>query len=341
MTEDALRRLVEERWTALEAEPATGERRLRVSQLPVVVESGPLAVAVDHDGHRHFLVPIHTHRRIRPGLDGPVLQLSKRPLEDEDTFQTYADLACLRDDLGDLFTELCVDVLDAAEEVPDNPVRALYRVLDRWKALFRTHGVPLGPEQLAGLFGELTVLNRLLEKDSSAHRLWHGPVGHRHDFSSGNTAVEVKTSTAGDGRRARIHGLDQLEAPDGGSLCLAWYRVQRTAVNGSGTAFLAMVERALRLCDDEAALLDLLARAGYHPADAGHYHDVRFATSEERWYRVEPEFPGLTTKTLAEAGVPVSVFDVEYTIDLSGDVPVPLPEGSVSGVLDDMIREPE
>lgn len=199
MNDDALRKLVEERWAALDAEQTTSKRRLRVSPLPFVTQHGPPAVAVDHDGYRHLLVPIHAHRKVRPGLDGPVLQLRKRALEDEETYQAYADLACLRNDLGDLFTELCVDVLGAAEELPENPVKALYRVLDRWKALFRTQETPLGPEQLAGLFGELTVLHRLLEKDSSAHRFWRGPEGHRHDFSAGPTAVEVKSSTAGGG----------------------------------------------------------------------------------------------------------------------------------------------
>ncbi|MBT2508108.1 PD-(D/E)XK motif protein [Streptomyces sp. ISL-98] len=339
MNDDALRRLVDERWTALEAEQTTGDRRLRVSQLPVVVESGPLAVAIDHDGHRHVLVPIHSHRKVRPGLDGPVLRLRKQALEDEETYQTYADLACLRDDLSDLFTELCVDVLDAAHELPENPVKALYRVLDRWKALFRTQGTGLGPDQLAGLFGELTVLNRLLEQDPSAYRLWRGPEGHRHDFSAGTTAVEVKSSTASEGRRPRIHGLDQLEVPEGGTLCLAWFRLHRTAVSSAGTAFVEAVGEALRLCDDEGALLDLLAGAGYRPSDADLYHDVRFVISEERWYRVVPGFPGLTGQELSAAGVPVSVLDVEYTIDLSGEAPAPLSPGQVSEMIDSLILE--
>ncbi|MFE6957802.1 PD-(D/E)XK motif protein [Streptomyces sp. NPDC057696] len=339
MRDDALRSLVEEHWTALEAEQTTGTRRLRVSPLPVVAEQGPLAVAVDHDGHRHVLVPVHSHRKIRPGMNGPALQLRKRPLEGANSYQTYADLTCLRDDLNDLFTELCVDVLGQAKELPENPTKALYRALDRWKALFRTEGDPLGSEQLAGLFGELTVLNRLLAKDPSAHRFWRGPEKYRHDFSSGTTAVEVKSSTATEGRRPRIHGLDQLEAPEGGTLCLVWFRMQRTAVPGVGTAFVKTVEQALRLCDDEGALLDLLAAAGYRTSDAGRYHDVRFVIDEERWYRVDPAFPKLTGQALVAAGVPVSAMDVDYTIDLSGETPAPLAPAEISLTVDSLIQE--
>ncbi|MFC8200620.1 PD-(D/E)XK motif protein [Streptomyces sp. NPDC057298] len=340
MNEDEFRGLVEQHWAALEAQRTTGERRLRVAELSVATSDGPLAVAVDHDGHRHLLVPIHAHIKVRTGLDGPVLRLRKRPLEDAETYQTYADLGCLRDDLSDLFTELCVDVLEEAVELPHNPVKALYRVLDRWKSLFRTQGPPLGPEELAGLFGEMTVLNRLLAKDPSAHRIWQGPQGHRHDFSAALNAVEVKASTGSEGRRPRIHGLDQLEAPGGGALCLVWFRLHRATTSGVGTGFVESMDEALRLCDDEGALLELLAKAGYRLADADLYEDVRFVVNEERWYQVDAGFPRLTGQALTNAGVPVSVLDVDYTIDLSGEVPAPMTSEQVSQMIENLIQEP-
>ncbi|GFE24145.1 PD-(D/E)XK motif protein [Streptomyces nigrescens] len=339
MTDSELRGLIDEHWTALEAEQSTGERRLRVADLPIVTKSGPLAVAVDHNGYRHVLVPIPVHRKVRTGMDGPVLRLRKQALEDEDTYQTYADLACLQRDLEDLFTELCADVLGAAEGLPGNPVKALYSVLDRWRALFRTEGRPLSAEQLASLFGELLVLHQFLERDSSAHRLWRGPEGYRHDFWAATTAIEVKSTTDHRSRRPRIHGLDQLEAPEGGTLCLAWFRLRRTAADGAGTGFVKSVERALRLCDDESVLLGMLAAAGYHPSDADRYRDVRFLVTEERWHQVDTDFPGLTGQALAAAGVPVSALDVEYTIDLSDAPSAPLSPGQVAQVIDAMIQE--
>ncbi|WP_327315328.1 PD-(D/E)XK motif protein [Streptomyces sp. NBC_01235] len=339
MSDNDFRDIVEEHWVALEAAPTSGERRLRVSQLPVVTEQGALVAAVDHDGFRHVLVPVHSHLKIRSGLDGPVLHLRKRPLEDEETYQTYADLACLRSDLNDLFTELCADILSATEELPNNPAKALYRVLDRWKALFQPQGAVLGPEQLAGLFGELLVLDRFLQLDSSAHRLWHGPEGHHHDFTTGKLAVEVKASSKGKGRRPRVHGLDQLDAPEGGTLWLAWFRLHRTIGGSSGVGFLEMLEKTLRSCDDESTLLELLAQAGYRSVDAKWYRDVRFVVDEERWYEVTAGFPSLTSRALLAAGVPISALDVEYTIDLSGQTPVPLAPDAVSRTIDRMIQE--
>ncbi|MFJ4988119.1 PD-(D/E)XK motif protein [Streptomyces sp. NPDC088732] len=338
MNDDMLRAMVEERWGALGEEPATGESRLRISQLPVDTTYGSLAVAVDHEGHRHVLVPIQGHSKVRGGLDGPVLFLRKRALEDEETYQTYADLGCLQDDLSDLFTDLCVDVLSAIVELRGNPIKALYGVLDRWRALFRTHGAPLGAEQLAGLFGELVVLERLLRIDSSAHRIWHGPEGHRHDFSAGSVAIEVKSTAATAGRRPRIHGLDQLEAPEGGSLCLTWFRLRPAAPTEKGSAVPDLVERILKLCDDEPALLELLGAAGYRASDADRYREVRFLVGEERWYRVDTHFPALTRQTFSTA-VPVSVLDVEYSVDLSGDVPAPMERFQVAETIEALIQE--
>ncbi|MEU8650382.1 PD-(D/E)XK motif protein [Streptomyces sp. NPDC048737] len=339
MTEEAFRGLVEEQWTALKSRPSTGEHRMRVAPFPVVTDQGPLAAAVDHEGHHHLLVPINTQRRIRAGLDGPVLQLRKRPLEDEDTYQMYADLACLRGDLNDLFTGLCAEVLSTVEALPDNPVKGLYRVLDRWKALFQTQGPTLGPEQLAGLFAELLVLDKLLQCDPSAHRLWLGPKRYRHDFSARHAAIEVKAGTDVNGRKPRIHGLNQLEAPVDGSLHLVWLGLHRVTSTGTGIGFLDLIGQTLRRCDDETALLGLLAEAGYRTFEADRYGDVRFAVVEEKWYEVGSDFPGLTSTALVSAGLPVRVLDVEYSIDLSGEVPGVLKADEVSHVIERIVQE--
>ncbi|WP_103545832.1 PD-(D/E)XK motif protein [Streptomyces sp. SM1] len=341
MSEPAFRQLVEQHWAALEARPTTGENRLRVSQLPVMTDEGALAAAVDHEGHRHLLVPMSARLGLRSGLDGPVLRLRKRPLEDEDTYQTYADLACLREDLNDLFTKLCVDVLTTVQGLSGNPIKVLYRVLDRWKALFLTHGPGLDPEQLAGLFGELIVLEKLLRHDPGAHRLWLGPKGHRHDFSTGVDAIEVKSAVDPSGRKPRIHGLGQLEPPAGGSLCLVWFGLHRVTASGGGTGFVDLVERVRRRCDDESAVLGLLAEAGYRHFEVDRYRDVRFGIGEEIWFPVGPGFPGLTNSALDAVGLPVSVLDVEYTIDLSGRGLAFLTSDEVSHMTEHIVQESE
>ncbi|WP_329119231.1 PD-(D/E)XK motif protein [Streptomyces sp. NBC_01465] len=337
MTENPLRRAIEDRWAELESRPVTGERKFRVAELSIATVNGSVATAIDQLGHRHILVPIKSNQQLRNGLNGPVLQVRRRPLEDADTYRVYADLGCLKPEFNELFTRLCTDILVETEQVPENPLKALYKVIDRWKALFRSVGAPLGPEQVAGLFGELSVLSRLLELDPSAHRLWQGPKGHRHDFAGAAGALEVKVSTVDEGRRPRIHGLDQLEEPTNGPLELVWMRLRRTQENGTG--LVELVEHVLNLSDDESAVLALLAEVGYRPADAALNGTVRFETAEERWYRVDASFPKLTEQQLAQAGVPLDAMNVDYTIDLSGEQPAPMAEEERLLSLQELLRE--
>jgi hypothetical protein len=235
-----------------------------------------------------------------------------------------------------VFTGLCADVLRSVEEEPHDALKILYRRLDHWRALFRTSSRLLGAEQQAGLFAELTVLIALLELDPSAHRTWAGPARHRHDFVGGSRAVEVKATTASDGRRIRIHGLDQLEAPSGG-LHLHWLRLETGSE--SARSLNSLVEAAVELCDDESDLRTRLAAAGYNIVDQRHYDQTRFAVVDRRQYSVGPDFPRLVAGDLQNAGIPINVTDVAYTVDLSSEPPVPVSNEDAEEHLVAMLRD--
>ncbi|MVU76451.1 PD-(D/E)XK motif protein [Nocardia sp. ET3-3] len=338
MSDQGPRDELERHWRQLEAEPTSSERALRVSDLRVDTANGPVAVAVDASGCRHLLVPLESRQKVRRERSGPVLRLSGRPLESEKVYQNFADLMCMRRSFDGVFTTLCADVLQDISRIPTNPLKGLYFALDTWRTLLETSGGPLTDEQMAGLFAELLVLQQLLAISSSAHGLWRGPTGHRHDFSSAVAAVEVKASTATEGRRVRVHGLDQLDAPRGGTLDLAWFRLER--VDTDGTALQRLVEQVLIAADDESAVLSLLSKAGYRAEDSGRYSEARFSVSEELWYQVDSGFPRLTYTMLESAGLMVRVEDVEYTIDLSSGASAPLSDDEVIRHLHTMIEEP-
>jgi hypothetical protein len=331
----ALREIVQEHWEALERH-SPADAGLRVADLPVDTNVGPVAAALDRAGNRHILVPIETHRRVRGGLDGPALLMKKIPLEDDAERRTFADLCCARPDLNDVFTGLCADVLTSIEAQPGDALKALYRQLDRWRALFHTRSNVLGIEQQAGLFGELLFLDQLLARDPGAHRLWKGPRGYRHDFASAQRAVEVKSSLATDGRRARIHGLDQLDAPSGG-MHLYWIRLEIDASRGKSLN--DMAKRLLDVCEDENAIRSSLSASGYRFFDAAQYENTRFIVLEERCYAVEEGFPRLVASELTRAGLPINVTDVAYTIDLSSEPPAPLDGDSAEELVVALVRE--
>lgn len=309
-----LRKVVDDHWERLEEERASGPEHVRTSDLPVTTPLGPLLAAVDHVGNRHVLVPLTAHQHVRPDRGGAALTVRERPLENGEVYERYADLGCLRRDLDEVFTGLVADVLAAVEDAPERPLKALYTVLARWRALFQHSPAPLTADRLAGLFGELVVLNELLTGESTAVDFWTGPSGHRHDFTVGTQGIEVKTSTATTDRKVRIHGVEQLVPPPHGDLDLVWVRLERVAEQGRTIADL--VEDARRAGDDDNGLLFKLAEAGYRPADADLYRDVRFTVREQRWYEVGEDFPRIDPSS-----APPGISDLDYTLDLDQQQP--------------------
>src|SRR5699024_11964800 len=67
--------------------------------------------------------------------------------------------------------------------------------------------------RVIGIFGELTILERLARRDpQSALSAWQGRNGARHDFVRTN-ALEVKTFGGSGSPAVTIHGESQLEPP--------------------------------------------------------------------------------------------------------------------------------
>lgn len=315
---------VERHWTILASAPPNSPTGIRALELPVDTSWGRIHLAIDAAGGRHLLIPVRSSAKVRTGLDGPGIRLHRRVLEDAHTYGTFADLSCLSRELHDLFDAFCDEVVAAIRDNRTNPLRAMYAVIDRWQSLFERSRTRLSGQQLTGLFGELIVLERLLSVDPGAHRLWLGPAGHKFDFASAGAAIEVKTSESAEGRLVHIHGLDQLDHVDNDTLVLVWLRVER-APSGASTsvAMQDLLRQVLELADDGQAIRELLEQVGFPESAWESYGDLRFLLHEQRWYPVNEQFPRLTRTALDSIGVPATVMDVQYTIDLSADPVVP------------------
>lgn len=288
----------------------------RVRTVPTGLRHGgdDVLLGVESDGARMLLVPVGKNARLRR-IDLPHLQLRKTPLEDEDSYVVYAELRCPERPLWELFADLVAQIVQSLEQSDTSSVRPMYVVIDRWRTLFAGARVPLGAEAACGLFGELLVLERLLGIEASAHRIWCGPDRAPRDFESSLGAIEVKSSTTAEGRRVRIHGLDQLEAPQGGALALAWFRL-RPVEAPLGRGLLELGQSVLDLCDDPAEVRRKLAAAGADVTDKA-AERYRFEPAESLWFVVDDSFPKLTADLATASGTPLAVLDVEYTVDLS------------------------
>jgi hypothetical protein len=310
----SLRGVVDHHWRALLAADVGGDTGFLTSALPVVSNAGPLLAAIDVDGGRHVLVPLAPRQTVREDHDGRAVHLRVRALQTADVYRRYADLVLVDDDLTEEFTTLCAEVMVAVESDPDRPLRALRRVLSRWRSLLAGSSQKLTTHALVGLFGELIVLRRLLDADGGAVAWWFGPTGAVHDFRHGLRALEVKTSLITEGTSVHIHGVDQLEPPENGELALAWLRVRRSADGRSVPDLLNEVKAVA----DEPDLVDARVRAlGYDHVDRPHYDAVRLTLVEETNFRVDGEFPRVTRAMLRGAANDPAVSELTYAIDLA------------------------
>ncbi|MEV0135413.1 PD-(D/E)XK motif protein [Dactylosporangium sp. NPDC050688] len=324
---DDLRRIVADHWDALQAGSGTG---WLTSDLPVRAADTPLRCAIDPEGARHLLVPLSASDEIRPDTRAAAVHLLTRTLQGRSAPARYADLVLLRPDLQEVFTGLCADVLAAVALEPADPPGAVQRVLNGWHELLRS-GSPLGLDQLTGLFGELTVLNAVLDRNIEALGAWTGPTSSSHDFLRNARAIEVKSTTSGTGRAIRIHGVDQLDPPPGGELIVWWMRFDVSA--GAGVSVPEIVEATALRLGEPSAYYRLLARAGYYLADAERYGGIRFTLMEQACYRVVGDFPRIVPDSFV-GGLPNGVRDLRYTVDLdAAPSPMPVPTGDVSAFL--------
>lgn len=330
-----LRRVLNRHWVQLDLTPLGAGAVLKTSQLPVVTDHGAVSAATDGNSLRHLLIPLQGRRRIPTGRIGGTLHITERALQDDDTYGRFADVVCTRRDLDDVFTGLCADVLVALEADGRRPYRTTLAVVNRWRQLFSSASRVLTEAQEVGLAGELLILLRLLDEYPGAVRLWSGPEGGRHDFSDGLHAIEVKsTYTTSERRTFEVHGLDQLEAPEGGRLVLAWQRFERSP---RGRTVGELVAEVTRRCDDESELWLRLAQVGYRRALMDDEGALRLAPVEGRWYEVDEVFPRLTTASL-RGSVPDGLLDIRYTVDLAGVHSPELDDPAVDAFLNEVGR---
>lgn len=301
---------LERLWSVLEQQPVVAA--FRSVSIGARTPPGELQVAVDAQGHRHLLVPLAAGHSLKEAVDGEAVVLRRRALEDERRYQQYASLELMDERLQDLFTALCVEVTDRINAAPDRAVAALRDVLKDWRALLAGARPLLTSSALAGLFGELHFLQSLIAVDPGAVAFWTGPTGSAQDFHRGSRAVELKTTTAPEGRTVHVHGVDQLDVSTEGGLVLLWLRVQ----SQQGISVPDLVDDILALTDDTTTFRVLLRKVGYDERDREVYARRVFDVIESRTYQVGRGFPRITTAGLTGDAALSGVGPIDYTVDL-------------------------
>jgi hypothetical protein len=231
-----------------------------------------------------------------------------------------------------LFSSFVADVLLRFRRHPETPPSVIVRTcFNAWRALFAGGDRRLNIKQLAGLFGELYVLERILDRSLTGVRSWKGPLSEPHDFISPGLDVEVKTTLSSEDDVVHVHGIAQLSPPVDGRLCLAHLRVEVPCADG-----VSIPERVahLRERDVTGKLTALLESSGYHEEHRMSYSDLTFKVVDERWFEVDDLFPRLTAESFPGGRIPTGLAEFRYTLDLATVTRLPLVESVVEQVLD-------
>ena len=215
-----------------------------------------------------------------------------------------------------MFSELVAEVLARLQAGQHGVAAALSTVEDFRRLLMQPPSVPT--TRIAGLVGELLVLNRLYERTAGAWRTWRGPLGDRHDFRSGDHALEVKTSLQSSSNTITINSIEQMAPPSGGSLHLLHIVLEETV---AGQLSISSLGRAvLSRADEPSHVRSCLAALGCDDIDSPQWNTTSFRLEAQTYYLVDDVFPRLTPCMLRQGIVPVGVSDVTYQVDLAAAV---------------------
>lgn len=311
-------------WRLAESRAPKETGKVEADPLSLKIGGAALLAGVDSKGTRHLLIPIDPSAVLPDDPVGAAIALRKRTMVVDGAGQTYLDLTCSRPDLFDEFAVLARDVVRAVLKERADPVRATADVLAAWRELLRA----LSPARLdrsgiIGLFGELSILERLQKVDArEAVEAWTGPTGGRFDFQRAQLALEIKTATARHGRPFVIHGLDQLDVPQDMNLYLWWIRLEIGI--DRGVSLHTLTSRVLDASLSPSAVEQKLRNLGYELDQQEIYDRPLFNELESRLYLVNPEFPKLTRANFVGGELPRGVTAVSYEVDLSGNIPAPI-----------------
>jgi hypothetical protein len=232
----------------------------------------------------------------------------------------------------DLFEGLCRTLVTALEHATDSASSLAVALahIRRWKTFLSGRGGPrLSPEEVRGLFAELTFLLELIENGTSAANaveVWLGPERSHQDFIFANTAVEIKALSGTERNAVRISSEDQLEALND-SLFLRLYRLSNLPNANTARSLNKIVSAVENALDEAEAIVAFdrkLAAQGYAPLPD--YDEPTFVVSEVRTYLVEPAFPRLIRSQL-----PAGIVKAAYDLELEAIAPFQCNNASVFG----------
>jgi hypothetical protein len=276
--------------------------------------SGPVGVYLGLDAKRRSHLLVETAQTASLPILPAAISIGMVRLEIGGRDHDLVDVVCEIDVLTEVFDHFVVAVVERLDGTA-SPVSVVLEIVERWRRFLVSPAGPPGRDLLSAVYGELVVVRDVVLVDPQRRvDIWAGPFGGRHDLRRGHLAIEVKTTRAHTGRVVTIHGEDQLEPPDGGSLHLHLVRLEEVPEGGGSVS--SIVDELLAAGAPSGGLFDAITAAGVSPADLASAAEVRFDVRERLTFPVDDEMPRIVPDTFAAGRRPTGVVDLVYRLDL-------------------------
>lgn len=307
-------------WTQLEANGFSIAGLLRIRYSGIAKSDVFLGVKFPEQ-HRMLIIkaPFKVGKEFIFKYEFRGLRFDKTYDPDDSDF-VLLNLVLVEEQFKDIFDTLVADVLESVINESDiNVILKNYsNRLIKWQSLFERFTQPgLTGEEQRGLFGELYMLDKMLERlpDKNTCLLaWTGATGQSQDFQGVGWAVEVKTCLSGNHHKIQINGERQLDTR--GLDFLALHQVIIEKSNSEGITLNAMVDNVTERLKDDFSLLtrfrSLLAESGYFDHQRDLYEEPQYVVRQENSFEVKEEFPRIQPDEIRNG-----VDGLRYTISAS------------------------
>ncbi|MDB2468659.1 PD-(D/E)XK motif protein [Alphaproteobacteria bacterium] len=219
------------------------------------------------------------------------------------------------------FRIFCEDCIDSIERIlattSARTLQALGSTVNRWLDLFKNSKKKFSSSMEIGVFGELFILNNVLNKKfqiSDCVHGWRGPKRDEQDFLLNNALIEVKSQMASRDRVVTISSLDQLDCVSGQIFLVHLGLSATTKSMHNALSLSQLVDNILAKTKGDNYVTDTLLG---NLQLANYEHGVTesttiFSTNFVNFFKVDDSFPKLIRKD-----VPSAIDRASYSLDMA------------------------
>ena len=301
---------------------------------------GSPLLTVDTENLRHLLIPISPDLAVSEDKKSGGIHVADAHWAVDEYNRRVVDIVCLKPHLNDIFNHVILDIFDTlADDNGYHPDRAARMTLERWRELLAADNQSnITISKLTGLYGELWFLREIIKQEPEGISLWRGPLGERFDFYNGHSAVEVKTTRQRKGKNLTINGHDQLQEPEDGDLYLL--RLQVETGESAQESVTDVITAISNLGGSIRRLEQILFQAGLTRSELDSHHDIKFNTLTVDFYKVNDDFPRITSQSFKGNRLPSGISSIEYVINLDSRPPYPLSEDEINQLIKLLTGDP-